>query len=148
MRMNQSGVQVNETLLSFLQANTQGMKYLLAVSSSHDGADYVLATGRAVLYLGGFGGQDQVETGASLAKLVADGELCYISMGGNGGGPGGGNQSNISSWVTSSCKMVQNWNGSSQTMGGANGTSSGTSSSAGPGPFRGGMQAALYDCGS
>ena len=33
------------------------MKYLMAVPSSMQGSDYVIATGRGVLYLGGFDGK-------------------------------------------------------------------------------------------
>ena len=55
-----SDLQINQDLLGYLQQNTQGMKYLMAVPSSMQGADYVLATGRPVLYLGGFNGQDSV----------------------------------------------------------------------------------------
>ena len=44
------GVQVNQQLLNFLQQNTQGMKYLMAVPSAMQGADYVITTGRPVLF--------------------------------------------------------------------------------------------------
>ena len=50
-RMNEAE---NESgLLDYLQTNTQGVKYLVAVDSSTTGAPYVLATGRPVLYMGG-----------------------------------------------------------------------------------------------
>ncbi len=119
------GLQVEQTLLDYLQQNTQGMKYLMAVPSSMQGAGYVLATGRPVLYMGGFSGQDQVVTGADLASLVAAGQLRYVLLG--GGGLGGGNQSDVSSWVTSQCTAVQGLN-----------TSTGSSGRQGGG--------SLYDC--
>ncbi|MGB8648380.1 MAG: hypothetical protein WCF84_24300, partial [Anaerolineae bacterium] len=131
---NQTSLQLNQSLLAYLQANTQGMKYLMAVPSSHDGSDYVLATGRGVLYLGGFNGQDQVETSASLAKLVANGDLRYVywtNGGGGPGGPGNGNsQSDISNWLTTSCKVVQGV----------------TTSTSGFNRGPGGGQGTLYDC--
>jgi 4-amino-4-deoxy-L-arabinose transferase-like glycosyltransferase len=141
-------LQVNETLLSYLQANTLGMKYLMAVPSSMQGADYVLATGRPVLYLGGFNGNDKVETSADLAKLVADGELRFIYWNGSGsfGGPGGGNQSDISSWVTTMCVPV-GFDTTTQNAGAPDGTSG--ISSVNPGGFAPGgpnMQVSLYDC--
>ena len=139
---NRGGVQVDQALLNFLEANTQNVKYLMAVPGSMQGADYVLATGRPVLYLGGFNGMDQVETRDSLAKLVADGELRYIYLGGGGGpggGPGGG-QSDISSWVTSTCKAVQGYDTTTQNVGAPDGTSSGSQRAGGS------MQIALYDC--
>jgi 4-amino-4-deoxy-L-arabinose transferase-like glycosyltransferase len=91
-------------LLAFLEKNTQGMKYLLAVPSSQQGAEYVLASGRPVLYLGGFNGSDQVLTNDALASLIAQGDLRYILLGGNGG-PNGGSASVIS-WITGNCKVI------------------------------------------
>jgi 4-amino-4-deoxy-L-arabinose transferase-like glycosyltransferase len=125
-----NNVGVDETLTNYLQANTQGMRYMLAVPSSQGGANYVLATGRGVLYLGGFSGQDPVETPESLSKLVAEGQLRYILMNGRGGfgGPGGGGQSNISNWVSTTCQPVNN-------------ISTGSA-----GGFRGGFGGTLYDC--
>ena len=143
-----TGLQVNETLLAYLEANTQGMKYLMAVPSSMQGADYVLATGRPVLYLGGFNGNDQVETDADLARLVDDGELRFIYWNGNGGGFGGpgGTQSDISSWVTTMCVPV-GFDTTTQNAGAPDGTSG--TSNINPGGFAAGgsnMQVSLYDC--
>jgi 4-amino-4-deoxy-L-arabinose transferase-like glycosyltransferase len=148
-----TGLQINEALLSFLEANTQGMKYLMAVPSSMQGADYVLATGRPILYLGGFGGQDRVVTSDDLARMVADGELRFIYSngpgGGFGGGPGQGGQSDISAWVATSCKAVQGFDTATQNVGapdGTNGFASGGAQLFGPGG-PGGIQVSLYDCG-
>ena len=122
----------------------------MAVPSSMQGADYVLATGRPVLYLGGFNGQDAVETAASLSQLVKNGELRYIYWGGRGGGPAGG-QSNISSWVTSSCKAVQGFDTTTQNAGAPDGTRAGLDNPINPQNFapgpNGNMQVTLYDCG-
>jgi 4-amino-4-deoxy-L-arabinose transferase-like glycosyltransferase len=142
-----TGLQVNQALLAFLEANTQGMKYLMAVPSSMQGADYVIATGRPVLYLGGFSGQDAVETSDSLAQLVANGELRYIYLGG-GGGPGGGAQSNVSSWVATNCKAVQGYDTGTQNFGAPDGTgSAGTTGGGFSRGFSGAMLVSLYDCG-
>jgi 4-amino-4-deoxy-L-arabinose transferase-like glycosyltransferase len=139
---NRGGLQVDQALLEYLQANTRGMKYLMAVPSSMQGADYVLATGRPVLYLGGFMGIDQVETSSSLAQLVADGDLRYIYWDGQGRGLGG--QSDISRWVTSTCSPVGGFDTNTRNSGAPDGT-------AAPGnPFGqgfGDMRVTLYDCG-
>jgi hypothetical protein len=139
---NQGGLQVNQALLDFLEKNTQGVDYLMAVPSSMQGSDYVLATGRPVLYLGGFMGIDNVVTSDQLAQLVSDGELRYIYWDARGGGFGG--QSDISSWVTSSCTVVNNFETSTQNSGAPDGTSNRSNN----GSFfgRGGMQISLYDC--
>ena len=138
-----SSAQVNQALLSYLQANTQGMKYLMAVPSSMQGSDYILATGRPVLLMGGFMGQDKVLTVEKLSTLVANGELRYIYEGGGGGGFNGG-QSDISAWVTSSCKLVEGYDTTTRNTGAPDGTAAGQDSrTSQPG---GDMQVSLYDC--
>lgn len=147
---NRGNTQVNEPLLNFLETNTQGMKYLMAVPSSMQGADYVLATGRPVLYLGGFNGQDSVVSADDLAELVNDNELRYIYWGGGGGGPNAGN-SDVSSWVISSCSAVQGFDTTTRNAGAPDGTSVGANDQInqqnnGFGPGNN-MQVSLYDCG-
>lgn len=138
-----SSAQVNQALLSYLQANTQGMKYLMAVPSSMQGSDYILATGRPVLLMGGFMGQDKVLTTEKLAALVANGELRFIYEGGGGGGFNGG-QSDISAWVTSNCKLVEGYDTTTRNTGAPDGTAAGQDSrTSQPG---GDMQVSLYDC--
>jgi 4-amino-4-deoxy-L-arabinose transferase-like glycosyltransferase len=139
---NQGGLQVNETLLTYLDENTQGITYLMAVPSSMQGSDYVLATGRPVLYLGGFMGIDNVITSDQLAQLVSDGELRYVYWDARGAGFGA--QSGISSWVTSNCSVVNSFDTSTQNSGAPDGTSNRLNN----GSFfgRGGMQISLYDC--
>lgn len=115
----------NQSLLEYLQANTQGVQYLVAVQSANQGAPLVLASGRPVLYMGGFSGSDPVIDAQGLAQLVAEGRLRYV-LGGRGGR--GGNAA-ISSWVTNNCKPVQvNQQGNELAQ------------------FRGSLGVALYDC--
>ncbi|MBE0682387.1 MAG: glycosyltransferase family 39 protein [Anaerolineales bacterium] len=97
----QPGSNVNTEMLAYLEANTQGMEYLVAVPSSQQGAQFVLATGRPVLYMGGFGGQDEVVNADDLAKMVANGELRYVLYGGERG-----NKADIANWLKSSCVAV------------------------------------------
>jgi len=72
-------------LLAYLQANTEGMRWMMAVQSSHQGAVYVLETGRGVMYMGGFSGQDPVVNAESLQAYVDAGELRYVLSGGADG---------------------------------------------------------------
>jgi hypothetical protein len=63
-----------------------------------------LASGKAIMAIGGLTGSDPSITLAQFEKLVAAGQIHYFIGGGNsGGGPGGGSSSNseITSWVTS-----------------------------------------------
>lgn len=91
---------VNSGLVAYLQANTQDVEYLVAVPSAQTGAPLVLATGRPVLYMGGFSGQDQVVTAEDLQRMVAEGRLRYVLSGGMGG------QSDIAAWLQASCEVV------------------------------------------
>lgn len=149
---NGSKLQLNQKLLDYLQTHTQGMTYLMAVPSSMQGADYVIATGRPVLYLGGFNGVDQVVNGDDLAQLVSAGKLRYIYWGGGEGGPPGGGpggqQSEISTWVTAHCTPVEGFETATRNFGAPDGTGQTEPMRNGP-PAQtpGGMQVALYDCG-
>jgi 4-amino-4-deoxy-L-arabinose transferase-like glycosyltransferase len=102
------GSNVNEKLLAYLEANTQDVEYLVAVPSSQNGTGFVLATGRPVLYMGGFGGQDEVVTAEDLSAMVANGELRYVMYGGDRGG-----KTNIANWLSASCSVVQEFSGTS-----------------------------------
>jgi 4-amino-4-deoxy-L-arabinose transferase-like glycosyltransferase len=149
---NRGGLQVNQALLDYLELHTQNTYYLMAVPSSMQGADYVLATGRPVLYLGGFMGQDQVLTTDELAQMIQQGELRYIYW--NSSGQGSGNQSDISSWVTSTCTAVQGFDTATRNTGAPDGTTAGSNSSTngqnngfsqGPGNLQ---DVSLYECGN
>lgn len=106
---------VNQNLLTYLLAHTQDTKYLMVVPSAQAGAQYVLATGRPVLYAGGFAGSDPVLDADGLAKLVASGEVRYVLWG--GGGPGGGSNSSITSYLQASCTVVSDLSLSTSTGG-------------------------------
>jgi 4-amino-4-deoxy-L-arabinose transferase-like glycosyltransferase len=150
---NGGNLDMNQALLSYLEQNTQNGSYLMAVPSSMQGADYVIATGRPVLYLGGFMGQDHVLNIGQLAQLVTSGKLRFIYLdaqggfrGGFGSGFGGSNtQADISTWVQSNCKAVEGFDTATQNFGAPDGTRGGSNVTTFPG--RGGMQVSLYDCG-
>ncbi|NUM44564.1 MAG: glycosyltransferase family 39 protein [Anaerolineales bacterium] len=92
----------NSELLTYLEANTVDVEYLAAVPSAQTGAPMVIATGRPVLYMGGFGGQDQVVTADDLAAMVANGELRFVLYGGDRG-----NQEDIQNWLDGACSAVE-----------------------------------------
>lgn len=91
----------NDALLTYLQDNTAGMEYLVAVPSAQVGASMVIASGRPVLYMGGFNGSDPVIDGAGLQQLVAAGDLRYIILQ-EGRNPGKG----ITAWVMRTCTPI------------------------------------------
>ena len=100
-RPNDDRDALDEELLAYLETHTQDVAYLMAVPSSMQGAPYVLATGRPVLYMGGFNGGDPVVSANDIAALVADGKLRYVMLGGERG-----EQQEISQWVLSHCTVV------------------------------------------
>ena len=61
------------------------------------GAGLVLATGRPVLYMGGFNGSDEVVDAAVLARLVQSGELRYVL---------GSTTVDIRRWLEGTCSPV------------------------------------------
>ena len=144
---NRGGLQVNQALLRFLQANTQGMEYLMAVPSSMQGADYVLATGRPVLYMGGFNGSDTVVGAEDLEYLVEEGRLrfIYFAAGGNNQ-----RQNDIQDWVVDNCRSVSRFNTQTSNFGNPDGTGGapgGMGPAGGPGmPGQNNVPIALYDC--
>ncbi|MFH2104602.1 MAG: glycosyltransferase family 39 protein [Chloroflexota bacterium] len=97
--------QADEALLAYLQANTQDVEYLVAVPNAHTGSALVLATGRPVLYMGGFSGNDPVVDAADLAAMVAEGKLRFILYGGERGG-----DRVITDWLTATCRAVPRFN--------------------------------------
>ncbi len=105
--------EANAALLTYLQANTHDVKYLLVVPSSQQGAGYVLATGRPVLYAGGFGGNDPVLDAAGLARRVADGDVRYVLWGGGLGRAGGQSASDMTRYLEAECAVVDpsTWGG-------------------------------------
>ena len=145
---NSGGLQVNQELLEYLEDNTQGVEYLMAVPSSMQGADYVLATGRPVLYMGGFNGSDEVVSADDLEYLVESGRLRFIYYGSGGGNPQG--QNNVYAWVTENCRVVSGFDTQTANAGNPDGTGGapgGMGPAGGPGLVgQGNMRIALYDC--
>jgi 4-amino-4-deoxy-L-arabinose transferase-like glycosyltransferase len=64
-------------LLAFLAAHDHGQRFLLATPSSQQAAPIILATGKAVLAMGGFAGSDPILTPASLGRMVEAGQLRF-----------------------------------------------------------------------
>jgi 4-amino-4-deoxy-L-arabinose transferase-like glycosyltransferase len=84
--------------------------WAVATSSSMTAAPIALATGKAVMAIGGFNGGDRAITLARFKQLVAAGKIHYYAAGGNGGGPGfpgvRAGSSDIASWVASTFRTV------------------------------------------
>jgi len=95
-------------LARLLAASPSSYTWVAATSSSMTAAPLELATGRAVMALGGFNGGDPAMTLARFERLVAAGKIhYYVAGGGFGGGPAGrGGADAIESWVASEFRAV------------------------------------------
>lgn len=105
---NNPNLQANERILTYLQPNTQDVKYLVAVPSGAQGVPLVLTSERPVLYIGGYGGTDHVIDARGLRELVANGDLRYVLYANRFRRPGGIGKGNpeILAWLKSSCLVV------------------------------------------
>lgn len=93
-------------IITWLEQNDPGSTYLLATTNSSDAGPFITA-GVSVLPMGGFSGSVPFPTTDQLAALVSSGQLRYVLISTNGGGPGGqGSSSAASRWVTSTCTAV------------------------------------------
>ena len=96
--------QVASSLVEALQSNASDYRWAAAAIGSQSAASYQLASGEAVMPLGGFNGSDPSPTLAEFQQLVADGDIHWF-LGGSGIGQsnGGSNASSeIAAWVESS----------------------------------------------
>jgi hypothetical protein len=98
-------------LLDFLMENTEEIEYLVAVPNANTGASFVLATGRPVLYMGGFTGGDPVIDAEGLRELVEAGDLRYIYY----QNIGLEKDQKVKGWLRSSCQVVEEFSVRPQT---------------------------------
>lgn len=91
---------ISSAMLKYLEAH-QGMSlYLVATASSQNASSIIINTGKAVMALGGFSGNDTILTARQLASLVKSGAVHYflLDSGGMGRGSDGGNSA-LTQWV-------------------------------------------------
>ena len=107
------GATADTALVDYLVANRGSAAWIVAVSGSGTAASIELSSGEPVMAMGGFNGGDPAPTLEQLQAYVASGQLRYILLGGQGGGPND-SASAITSWVTA--------NGTAVEYGGSGGT--------------------------
>ncbi|MEV5878716.1 glycosyltransferase family 39 protein [Streptomyces sp. NPDC052101] len=104
-----NGANVSSSAKKLLEKDAAKYTWVAASVGSQNAASYQLATGDAVMAIGGFNGTDPSPTLARFKKHVAEGKIHYFIAGGGfgaGGGSGSGTASRISSWVQSTFKKV------------------------------------------
>ena len=98
----------SKALTDLLSSNASNYTWVAAVVGSNSAAGYQLATGDAVMAIGGFNGTDPYPSLAAFKADVAAGKIHYFIASGGGAGRGGGGgigssseSSAIASWVES-----------------------------------------------
>lgn len=94
---------VSTALRAALRKDAGNYRWAAATTSSNEAASLELATGRAVMALGGFNGTDPAITLVNFQKLVANGEVHYYVADGQGfigsTSAGGSDAYRIQQWV-------------------------------------------------
>ncbi|MBV7700352.1 glycosyltransferase family 39 protein [Streptomyces sp. TRM70350] len=102
-----NGADVTDEARQLLEQNAGDYTWAAAAVGAQTAASYQLATGEAVMAIGGFNGTDPSPTLAQFKQYVADGRIHYFIAGGGGmGGSGDGTSSQITSWVQENFKEV------------------------------------------
>ncbi|WP_328481022.1 glycosyltransferase family 39 protein [Streptomyces sp. NBC_00377] len=104
-----NGASVTDEAKKLLEADSGEYTWAAAAIGAQNAASYQLATGDAVMAIGGFNGTDPSPTLAQFKQYVADGRIHYFISSGSGGGMSGGSDgtsSQITSWVEANFKKV------------------------------------------
>jgi 4-amino-4-deoxy-L-arabinose transferase-like glycosyltransferase len=104
-----NGASVTAEAKKLLKADADQYTWAAAAIGAQNAASYQLATGDAVMAIGGFNGTDPSPTLAQFKKYVTDGKIHYFissGTGGMGGGSSDGTSSQITSWVEANFKKV------------------------------------------
>lgn len=131
-----------EQLLSYLNENWNGEKFLVATLNANTAAPIILTTGEPVMALGGFSGGDNILSSEALAAKVESGDVRFFLLpqqqqqGEQLNAPGPNRGGAAAQWVAQNCAAVPSslWQSTSP---------GNTPMNAGPG----GGQLQLFDCG-
>ncbi|AZT91414.1 glycosyltransferase family 39 protein [Caldicellulosiruptor changbaiensis] len=100
----------SDELTQYLLKNNTGEKFILAVIRATEAAPIIIKTGKAVMAMGGFSGNDPILTVEKLKKMIKNGEVKFFQIGGIGrfrGGLGFNEASNdIYSWILENGELV------------------------------------------
>jgi 4-amino-4-deoxy-L-arabinose transferase-like glycosyltransferase len=96
--------QVSSALVKLLERDASSYKWVAATEGSEEAAPLELATGDAVMAIGGFNGTDPWPTLAVFEELVAKHEIHYYVGQGSDSFGGGRGSSSIASWVAAHFK--------------------------------------------
>jgi 4-amino-4-deoxy-L-arabinose transferase-like glycosyltransferase len=95
------GASVSSEVTALLTDNADSFTWVAATTGSQNAASYQLATGYAVMPIGGFNGSDPSPTLAQFTQYVSEGKIHYYISASIGGQQNGGSDAaaQIQSWV-------------------------------------------------
>lgn len=114
-----SGAKDNkDKLLEYVTKNNTGEEYLFMTTNSNTAAPYIIETGKAVIAMGGFSGNDSALTVERLKQLVADKKVKFFLIPSGSGGRGGSGE--VLDWIRANSTEVpkEEWQAGS-TQGGS-----------------------------
>jgi len=94
-----NGSSVSSSLQALLEKNAGSYTWVAATTGSNNAASYQLATGDAVMAIGGFNGTDPTPTLAQFEQYVKDGKIHYYISGSTGQNSSTSAAAEIATWV-------------------------------------------------
>ena len=99
-------------LVDYLTTHRNGERFLAATLNANTAAPIILASGQAVMAMGGFSGSDQILSVDELGAMVQGGEVRFFLVPRAPGNPGNpppgpaGMQNQLTRWVETRCSIV------------------------------------------
>lgn len=112
-----SASQVDEALLQYLSDRNTGETFLFATDNVSTAESYIIATGNAVMAMGGYSGGDPILTPERLSQLVRDGQVKYFLI-----GTGGSSPVSVAGWIEANGRAVPSDEWTQDALAGLNGT--------------------------
>ncbi len=106
------GNNLNEALLNYVTKNNTGETFLFGTTNANSASSYIIETGKAVMAMGGFSGEDPALTVEKLQKMVENNEIKFFYISDNGSGRG---SSDVLTWIKENSTEIPatEWQGSS-----------------------------------
>ena len=94
-------------LVGFLKTNRTNERFLVAVPNAFQAAPLIMVTGQPVMAMGGYLGRDPILTPNALERLVANGDIRFVMLGGFSLGPANTlSERNLADWIVAHGKPV------------------------------------------
>lgn len=99
------GHAINQKLISYIEQNSSGEKCFFMTSDTSTAESYIIATGKAVVAIGGFNGGDPALSLERLQRMIANKEVKFFLIG-SGQDRNQGTNSTALNWIRSHCEEV------------------------------------------